>query len=262
MAMQPVLFLSVLIFTVVDASLHSHLLSKCVRRCEHENSCHSSLESFSCEATCKSMCECSERSKRMLNKPRNCQPAMLEEQKKQLSLIRSKAHVSKVKLADEQSQPDQFEGYIALEDFWPKAMSVPNAKPRMLNGDHSLSLLNKKAAEPWSVAARPHAHRHGSLAQIKKATQKPSNASNASRASNTSQAVIAAKKDDAPTVEKSNASQSLNTSKVSVAAKKDVAPTRHEEGKLAPTKKDEPVPTTGEQQKKSAPTKIQANVTR
>lgn len=205
MAMQPFVLQSLLVITAVEASLYSHALSKCVRRCEHENSCHSSLESFSCEATCKSMCECAERSRRMLNKPRNCQPAMLEEQKKQLSLIRSKARMSKVQLRETQKQPDLFDGYIALEDFWPKAASAPDAKPRMLNGDHSLSLLKKHAAQPWSAAAHPYAHRHHSLAQMKTAPQHPSNASLASNASK---------------AKTSNASLASNASKVQVASQK------------------------------------------
>merc|ERR1719146_247381 len=102
---------------------------------------------------------------------------MVEQQKKQLSLIRGKVHISKVKLTETEGQPDQqFEGYIALEDFWPKASEAPNAKPQMLNG-RSLSLLNKKAPEPWSAAVHSHLHRHGLLVQTKSAPQKLSNAS-------------------------------------------------------------------------------------
>jgi len=213
--MQVVLLL--ILAAGADASRHSHLLSKCVRRCESENACHSSLESFTCEATCKSMCECAEKSRHMLNKPRHCQPAMIEEQKKQLALIKGKSHMSKVKLAEEEKQPDQFDGYIALEDFWPKASSAPNAKPRMLNGAHSMSLLNQKKAEPWSAAVRPSVHRHASMAQI---LSKPANATSA-KASNATKAV--------------NAS---NASKVVVVAKKDAAPAakKEEEKKPAPAK--------------------------
>eukprot|EP00746_Dinoflagellata_sp_MGD_P162133 gnl/MRDRNA2_/MRDRNA2_89557_c0_seq1.p1 gnl/MRDRNA2_/MRDRNA2_89557_c0~~gnl/MRDRNA2_/MRDRNA2_89557_c0_seq1.p1 ORF type:complete len:227 (+),score=50.50 gnl/MRDRNA2_/MRDRNA2_89557_c0_seq1:77-757(+) len=197
-----------LILAVVDASRHSNHLSKCVHRCEHENACQSSLEAQSCEANCKSICDCFAKSRHMLNKPRHCQPAMLEEMKKQLSLIRGKVHISKVKLAETESQPDeQFEGYIALEDFWPKASEAPHAKPQMLNG-HSMSLLNKKAPEPWSAAVHPRVRRHGFLVQTGKLASKNMTnaskvASNASRISNASK--VAAQK----MPETSNASKAV-----------------------------------------------------
>jgi len=165
----------------------------------------------------------------MLNKPRHCQAAMVEEQMKKLSLIRGKVHMSKVKLTETAAQPDQFEGYIALEDFWPQP-SYPQAKPQMLNGK-SLSLLNQKKAEPWSVAAHPGVHRHhkAALAQTKSTPKKQSNSTNTT---NASQVKIAA-------------ANSTNASKVQV-----VAPAKMEEKKAAPAKE---VAAAKQDEKKAAP---------
>lgn len=162
--------------------------------------------------------------------------------------------MSKVQLRETQKQPDLFDGYIALEDFWPKAASAPDAKPRMLNGDHSLSLLKKHAAQPWSAAAHPYAHRHHSLAQMKTAPQHPSNASLASNASK---------------AKTSNASLASNASKVQVASQKNVTLTAKKQDEPTPTKKEDkpahakkeaPVVQTKEE-KKAAPAKIESKVT-
>lgn len=113
--------------------------------------------------------------------------------------------MSKVKLTETENQPDaQFEGFVALEDFWPRG-NAPDAKPRMLNGHQSLNLLDKKAAEPWSAAVRPHVHRHSSLVQA-------SNASNSSKVAPQKPSHVSSNTSKVVPQKASNASKAVNAS--------------------------------------------------
>lgn len=138
---------------------HESSLSKCVHQCEAFNACHSSLDAFSCEATCDTMCKCKAVTHRMLNKPKHCTASMLAKFQKKLSMLRKSKRLSKVTLKDDDdSSEPKFDGYIPLEEYFGKDDQAEPAKPRMLNAKH-LSML--KTAEPWSRAAGRHfTHRH------------------------------------------------------------------------------------------------------
>lgn len=162
--------------SLASATLATHAVSvaKCVRTCEAENACHTSLESLSCEASCQAVCKCAAISRRMLNKPKHCMTAMLEEHHKRLSLFRmGHPRMSKVVLKDDQAKSDSdFAAYVPLEDFWPHGHdeksqeSEEHSKPVMLNSHAELSLLRRNAM-PWSAEQRSrgkgghrHHHRH------------------------------------------------------------------------------------------------------
>lgn len=162
--------------SLADASAGAHVssLTKCVHRCEEFNACHSSLDAFSCEASCNTVCKCQAQAHRMLNKPKHCTASMLAKEQKQLSLLRQKKRMSKVQLKDD-DEP-RFDSYVPLEEYWGKEDHAEPEKPRMLNSKH-LSML-KSSAEPWSRAAGRHgAHRHhkarkvAAMAQTKNTTK-------------------------------------------------------------------------------------------
>lgn len=190
-----------------ESGSYKNRLTKCVHHCEAANACHTSLESFACEASCQTVCECKARSRHMLNKPKHCTATMLAEQQKKLSLLRkSKSKLTKVQLKDEPDEP-HFDSYVALEDFWPGGKKADaeasESKPRMLNA----LAVSRSPAMPWSRGAGRHGlkrhkkHKAASMAQVEKFLYGFDPSENATKAKNATEAKPATPKAAAAKVE-------------------------------------------------------------